>query len=290
MNNCMPSWCIALDRTRVGQEVDGVSTCHGLAAFPTRSPDQEPSVPEIDSVIDVSRDWFTQYHLGQSVHGCRLRAQGRKRLHDAYTETRRRGLTYMHFLPRCWHSKALVVDVYTTEAPDHIACCATYIMRLDNISFSLPAGLNRGWLFSDDWVSLRWQADTRTCAILINSFSHGSFLRGWLRRPCSSWSGTVSGSSTGYITLYPILSGSCFLCETLLSACLYSTKWILMFLLFISNWCSIIAKRRSTSHEATPAVTGSGVPAYRLGQSGIQCDAYLRTSPSMNMQYHSLSS
>lgn len=51
---------------------------HGLVAFLTRS--QIRSVcPRNGVTIDSSRDCFTQCHLGQCVHGCRLRARKAER-------------------------------------------------------------------------------------------------------------------------------------------------------------------------------------------------------------------
>lgn len=51
---------------------------HGLVAFPTRF--QIRSVcPRKGVTIDTSRDCFTQCHLGQCLHGCRLRARKAER-------------------------------------------------------------------------------------------------------------------------------------------------------------------------------------------------------------------
>lgn len=98
--------------------------CTSLAAFFIRSTDREPRVSTTYSVIDTSRDWFTQYHLGQnsrpqgSGHGCnKLRVQGSTTHCSPFTETPQ--APNMQFVPRCWHLK-------TERRPSRCIMCATH--------------------------------------------------------------------------------------------------------------------------------------------------------------------
>lgn len=112
---------MVLDGTRVGQEVDGASAYPWLSCLSYSVPDQEPSAPERGSLLTLlgiaSRN-------ATSVSVFTVADCGRARQKEASRcahrdETSRHGLSYMHFLPRCWHSKGfapLMVNAYTTEA------------------------------------------------------------------------------------------------------------------------------------------------------------------------------